>query len=318
MARQRHGVILLVPQPLATQIDGIRRALGDRSLVRVQPHITLVSPVNVAERDLPNAFAVVRAAASTVPPLTLHLGPVTTFAPVNPVPYLRVSGESPWIEALDRLREGCHRGPLDRPAKHDFVPHVTLAESLEGDRLDAAVGVLADFSADVTFDSVHVLAELPGRTWRPAADARLGEPAATVGRGSLPLDLVTSGRPDVEAAALLSFEEATAGVPWAVTGYRDGQVIAAAWGWSARGTLEVADLVVSTEHRGQGVGRHLLASVEALARRRGCEVVGTSATAEGAPAALLAASGFRLLPAERGSARPRRWEHPLEPVEDEG
>ena len=315
MARQRLGVVLLVPQPLATQVDGLRRALGDRSLGRVEPHITLVSPVNVNERDLPTAFSVVRKAAATVPPLNLHLGPVTTFAPVNPVPYLRVSGVSPWIDALERLRLACLQGPLERPPQHEFIPHVTLAESLATERLDAAVGVLADFAADVTFDVVHVLAELPGRIWRPVADARLGEAAATIGRGSLPLDLVTSGRPDIEAAALLSFEETTAGLPFAVTAYREGQVVAAAWGWSARGTLELADLVVGVEHRGQGIGRHVVAAVEALARRRGCEVMGVNAAAEGAPAALLAASGFRSLPADGRESGPRRWEHVLAPVE---
>ena len=66
MARQRLGVVLLVPQPLATEIDGVRRALGDDARERIPPHITLVPPVNVAERDLPRAFTLVRTAASTI------------------------------------------------------------------------------------------------------------------------------------------------------------------------------------------------------------------------------------------------------------
>ncbi|MEQ1785836.1 MAG: 2'-5' RNA ligase family protein, partial [Acidimicrobiales bacterium] len=94
MARQRLGVVLLVPQPIATQVDGLRLALGDGARVRIAPHITLVPPVNVAERDLPKAFSIVRAAASAVAPLALRLGPVATFAPVNPVAYLRVKGEA--------------------------------------------------------------------------------------------------------------------------------------------------------------------------------------------------------------------------------
>jgi GNAT superfamily N-acetyltransferase len=147
------------------------------------------------------------------------------------------------------------------------------------------------------------------------ADALLGEHPASIGRGSLPLDLVTSGRPDVEAAALLSFEETTVGLPFAITAYREDQVVAAAWGWSARGALEVADLVVAVEHRGQGIGRHVVAAVEDLARRRGCGVVGTNASSDGAPAALLAAAGFRALPTDGGAAGARRWEHVLAPVE---
>ncbi len=274
-----------------------------------------MNPVNVADRDLPLAFSVVRAAAKTVPPLALRLGPVTTFAPVNPVPYLRVTGEDQVLDALDRLRLGCLQGPLERTAEHEFVPHVTVAQTLDEDRLEHVASVMGDFTAEVTFDRVHVLAELPGRLWRPVADALLGEQPASIGRGSLPLDLVTSGRPDVEAAALLSFEEATAGEPFAVTAYREDQVVAAAWGWSARGALEVADLVVAVEHRGQGIGRHLIAAVEDLARRRGCEVVGTSASSDGAPAALLAAAGYRALATDQGETGPRRWEHRLAPVE---
>src|SRR5688572_1459388 len=128
MARQRLGVVLLVPHPIATQVDGIRRALGDGALGRIEAHLTLVPPVNVAERDLPKVFAIVRAAAATVEPLALRLGPVTTFAPVNPVAYLRVGGEAPVLDALERLRNGCLQGPLDRPQDHLFVPHVTVAD----------------------------------------------------------------------------------------------------------------------------------------------------------------------------------------------
>jgi len=323
MARQRLGVVLLVPHPLASQIDGVRRALGDGALGRIEPHITLVPPVNVAERDLPAAFSVVRRAAAAVPPLVLRLGPVATFAPVNPVAYLRVGGESQVLDALERLRAACLQGPLERTLEHDFVPHVTVADDLAAERLDAVTGVLADLSAEVTFDRVHVLAELPGRIWRTVADAPLGERPATVGRGSLPLDLVTSGRPDGEAAALLAFEAATAGLPFAVTAYRESQVVAAAWGWSARGALELADIVVAVEHRGQGIGRHVVAAVEALARRRECVVVGANAPSGGGAAALLAASGFRLLPAGSAESAPnrrqggapevRRWEHHLAP-----
>jgi 2'-5' RNA ligase len=318
MARQRLGVVLLVPQPIATQVDGIRRALGDGARGRIEPHITLVPPVNVAERDLPKAFATVRAAAGSVPPLSLRIGPVTTFAPVTPVAYLRVGGDATVLDALERLRAGCTHGPLERPQDHDFVPHVTVADELAPERLEAVGPVLADFTVDVTFDRVHVLAEQPGRIWRPVADALLGERPATVGRGSLPLDLVTSGRPDVEAAALLSFEGEAAGVPFAVTAYREGQVVAAAWGWSARGGLELADLVVAVEHRGQGIGRHLLAAVEAVGVRRGCASVGASAPGDGAAAALLAAAGFRIVPSTGDGRGPRRWEHLLGPAAPEG
>jgi GNAT superfamily N-acetyltransferase len=69
--------------------------------------------------------------------------------------------------------------------------------------------------------------------------------------------------------------------------------------------------VVTAEHRGHGIGRHLVAAVEALAARRGCEVVGATAAGSGAAAALLGSAGFRMLPAPSEAAEPRRWEHHL-------
>lgn len=310
MARQRLGVVLLVPQPMATQIDGVRRALGDGSLGRIEPHITLVPPVNVHDRDLPTAFTIVRTAAAAIAPLALHLGPVDSFAPVNPVAFLRVGGEGV-LDELGRLRAGCLQGPLARSTDHEFVPHVTVADDLAPERLAEVSGVLADLSMEITVDRVHVLAEGPGRVWSPVAVQLLGEQPATVGRGSLPLDLVVSGRPDLEAAALMAIEATPAGLPFAVTAYRQGGVVAAAWGWSGHGAMELADLVVSPEHRGQGIGRHVLAAIEALANRRACTSVGVTAPNGGAAAALLAGAGYQVLASERGPSATRRWEHVL-------
>lgn len=317
MARQRLGVVLLVPQPLATQVDGVRRALGDGALGRIPAHLTLVPPVNVSERDLPSAFGVVRAAAAASPALDLRLGPVTTFQPVNPVAYLAVDGPAASMAALSTLHDACLAGPLQRPQDHDFVPHVTVADEQSGTRLDAAVTALADFGADVTFDRVHVLAEQPGRIWVPIAEMQLGDGPRSVGRGSLPLELAVTGRLDVEAASLLAIEHEPAGLPFAVTARRDGAVVAGAWGWTAGGRLEVADLVVASAHRGQGIGRHLVAAIEGLGRRRSCTRAGTSAPSTGAAAALLGSCGWTIVAApDAPSAEHRRWERPLAPHPD--
>ncbi len=324
-------MVLLIPQPLATQIDGVRRALGDGALGRIPPHVTLVPPVNVADRDLSAAFAVVRRAAAAAPALELRVGPAATFQPVNPVAYLGVHGAEAQMEALAALRAGCLAGPLDRPQDHEFVPHVTIADELVPRRLDQVGAVLTDFTADVTIDRVHVLAEQHGRVWVPIADMPLGVQPGVVGRGSLPLEVSVSGRPDLEAAALLAIDGDVPGLPFALTARREGSVVAAAWGWTAGAHLEVADLVVAAAHRSQGVGRHLLAAVEALGHSRECARASTVAPVAGAPAALLRGCGWVLVPAatedapaEPAGARPaspaekvaalgerRRWERAL-------
>ena len=55
----------------------------------------------------------------------------------------------------------------------------------------------------------------------------------------------------------------------------------------------VADLAVAAAHRGQGIGRKLLAAVESEAARAGCDVGLIAAPGEGAAAALLAGAGWQ-------------------------
>jgi 2'-5' RNA ligase len=168
MPRRRLGVALLLPQPIATEVDGLRRALGDGALGRLPAHLTLVPPVNVAEDALPDALAVLRAAARATRPLNLRLGPAATFDPVTPVVYLDVTGD---VEPLHGLRDRLFAPPLERALTHPFVPHVTVADDMDPGRIPAAVAALADYVADVRVDAVYLLEEGRGRIWHPIAEA---------------------------------------------------------------------------------------------------------------------------------------------------
>jgi len=137
VARVRFAVALLVPEPAATEIDGLRRALGDRGRANVVPHITLVPPVNIAVDRVPEVLADIRAAAAATPPIALQLGPPATFAPVSPVVYLAVGG--PELGAVHALRVALLAGAMSRHAVHPFVPHVTITEDCPPDRTDAAL-----------------------------------------------------------------------------------------------------------------------------------------------------------------------------------
>jgi 2'-5' RNA ligase len=174
MGRHRLGVVLLVPEPRSIELDGIRRALGDESLGRIPAHVTLVPPVNVRDDDLGATFDLLHEVAAGCPPLELVLGPVASFAPVNPVAYLKVTGDAGELARLVGLKDDLHAGSLDRPEDWPFVPHVTVATELPEDRLAAAVVALSEISVPVRFDRVHVLAEQEGHVWVPVADAALG------------------------------------------------------------------------------------------------------------------------------------------------
>ncbi len=264
MPKARLGVALLVPPPLAVEIDGLRRALDDGALGRIPPHITLVPPVNVREDHLGDALALLRAAAAATRPLELTLGPVGTFLPVNPVVYLEVTGEAG--DRLRGLRDAVFAGPLARHLTWPWVPHVTLADEASADRIAAAVTALAGYRVEATFDRVHLLRENAGRTWEPIADAPFAAPAV-VGRGGLPLELSLTERLDPEALVL----RVGPGRPLAVTARRDGEVVGAAVAVTGRsGEAVLSWLLVRPGARREGVGSHLVAAVSSAVADRGC------------------------------------------------
>lgn len=292
MPRVRLGVALLIPPPLDREIDALRRAVGDGTYGRVPAHVTLVPPVNVNQEAFSAALNVVREAGSATRPFTVHLGPPTTFLPANPVLYLPLVGDG--RAAVFAVRERVFREPLSRTLTWPFVPHVTVADEAQPDRITAAETALCDYAAEVTFDRLHLLQESPGRVWVPVAEAPFAAPAV-VGRGGLPLELTVTERLDREAQAFADCEW-TAERPrqglgetdpdeqnLAVVGRRDGRVVAVARGWARAGVAYVDDLIVAGDCRNEGVGSHVLAAFESAAAERGASRFGADVWA-GSPA----------------------------------
>jgi 2'-5' RNA ligase len=218
--RARLAAALLVPEPFGREIDGLRRALGE-NVDRVPPHLTLVPPVNVRVDDLSSVFARLRSAAAAVSPITVTLGPASTFHPVNPVVYLSVGGD---VEGVCAIRSGVFVGALSRKVEHEFVPHATLVESTTPARIEAALVALADYRVEVTFESVHLLQE-EGRGWRPIAEARF-EPPLIVGRGGIETQITTSSIADPEVIDFMG--EPSEEAEHVVVARREGVVVAAA------------------------------------------------------------------------------------------
>jgi hypothetical protein len=90
MAKRRFAVALIIPPPVAYEVDGLRKALGDRQLGKIDPHITLIPPINLSDDGLEDTLVLLDRVAATTPSLQVWLGPVTTFGPGSPVRYLAV------------------------------------------------------------------------------------------------------------------------------------------------------------------------------------------------------------------------------------
>jgi 8-oxo-dGTP pyrophosphatase MutT (NUDIX family)/2'-5' RNA ligase len=174
MARARLGVIARLPEPLAIHVQAWRRALGDPEAGRIGPHLTLVPPQTVAERDLDRAVALVERAATGAVPFLVELDGAATFLPESPVAYLVVREGGPALEAIEAaLRES----PLERRT-HPFHPHVTVAQDLPDDRIEAAARELAGFRAAFPVRELALLREDRDKLWRPLATATVGASTA--------------------------------------------------------------------------------------------------------------------------------------------
>lgn len=283
MPRHRVGVALLLDPPAAAEVDGLRRAAGDRAIDRIVPHVTLLSPCNVPAAALSEALRVLRAAAAAqTGSLRLTIGPPATFLPDNPVLYLAVGGD---LDSLRRLTEALRRPPLDRPRPWPWVPHVTVADGVDERRAAAAVAALGSYRSPVDFDRVVLLEERRGTgsaRWEALADAALG-PAAVIGRGGLELT-VTAGRvvgPDLRALIDLdapahpgeppapgcgapgggSGSRRCESGPVVLTAHREGNCVGGARAWWEDDRPWVG-VYVAPQHRRSGVGAHLLATLE--------------------------------------------------------
>jgi 2'-5' RNA ligase/8-oxo-dGTP pyrophosphatase MutT (NUDIX family) len=178
MARMRLGVVAPLPEPLAIHVQAWRRALGDPAAGRIGPHLTLVPPQTVAERDLERAVALVERAAEGSVPFLVELDGAASFLPDSPVAYLVVGEGGPALGALEAaLRES----PLDRRT-HPFHPHVTVTQELPPDRIEAAAAELAGLRAMFPVRELALMREerdpAGERAWRPLATVTVGASTA--------------------------------------------------------------------------------------------------------------------------------------------
>lgn len=259
----------------------MRRGLGAAALSRIAPHVTLVPPVNAHEDRVPEAVEVLRHAAAASHPLALELGPPATFHPVTPVVYLAVGGDTDGVSAL---RRSLLSGPLDHPEgrrdDREFVPHVTLDQNIEPERIPAAIEALKHYRAAVTLERVSLLQfDEEQRRWVTLADSALGRPHVA-GRGGIEIELSLSSSLDPEASRYqdrqweaYAHETYGPGVasdePYAICARISGEIVGVASG-EMRGPLcRLGNLIVSPEWRSHGVGRQLVLAVERLAAERG-------------------------------------------------
>ena len=293
-----------VAGPEGAEIDGLRRALGGSGLGRINPHVTLVPPVNVRDEELVDVLRQLRSAARE-DPAVVRIGPARTFAPRTPVVYLEVSGDTARIAGLRRQLAVAPLVPEIARRERPFVPHVTVGGRVEGPRIAAALEMLADFQLTATLTSVMLCEQdevAPRYPWRVIADVVLGS-GSTVGRGGRELTFVASTILDPEAevwADATPGEDVTGAVaripptgdPFVLTAYADDQPVAAVVGTIGQGSAEIHRWRLDEHRRGEGIGGQLVRALERIAAARGCAWVFVLAVADGPVDSFLTHQGY--------------------------
>lgn len=168
----RIGVAIDVPAPWGPELTRRRGEAGDPQAAYVPAHVTLLGPTEVDTGRLAGVERHLAAVAAAHPPFTIHLHGTGTFRPVTDVVFVTLEAgisECALLAGAIAAAEGVSRDP-----RFPYHPHVTVAQDVPPDALDAVFDDLADFSARFDVASFTLFSHGGEGPWRPRRDFPLG------------------------------------------------------------------------------------------------------------------------------------------------
>jgi len=143
-ARLNIGVAIGIPEPFRTELQEWRERVGDPNASLIVPHVTLLGPTEIAASELPEVERHLADVAERFEPFVIHLRGSGTFRPLSPVVFVTLAMG---ISCCEVLEKAVRSGPLDRPVRFSYHPHVTVAHDIDDEALDRAFESLADYRA---------------------------------------------------------------------------------------------------------------------------------------------------------------------------
>jgi 2'-5' RNA ligase len=164
------GVAIAVPEPWGAQLQEYRTGLGDTTAEGIPTHITLMPPFEIDPERLPVIEQHLAGCAARNNAFKVHLRGAGTFRPVSPVVFVTVVQG---ISQCEQLAFSVRSGPLACDLQFPYHPHVTVAHSLDDERLDKAFGDLADFECEFAADHFSLYVHDADAGWQPTRDFAL-------------------------------------------------------------------------------------------------------------------------------------------------
>ena len=168
----RIGVAIDIPEPWGGILTRRRAEAGDPQAAYVPAHLTLLGPTEIEPDRLPAIEDHLAAVAAAHPPFSLHLRGTGTFRPLTEVVFVVVAAG---ISECELLAAAIGKtGDIHRELRFPYHPHVTVAQDVSPEALDAVYEDLAGFSALFQVDGFTLFSHTGEARWQPRRDFRLG------------------------------------------------------------------------------------------------------------------------------------------------
>jgi 2'-5' RNA ligase len=171
-ATTRIGVAIDIPEPWGSQLTRRRAEAGDPQAAYTPAHVTLLGPTEVSTEALPAIESHLEKVASAQQPFTVHLRGTGTFRPVTEVVFVTLAAG---ISECELLAEAITSADgIDRDSRFPYHPHVTVAQDVAPEALDAVFDDLASFSVKFHVPAFTLFTHGGEGPWRPRRDFPLG------------------------------------------------------------------------------------------------------------------------------------------------
>jgi 2'-5' RNA ligase len=129
------ALISYLPEPLAGYLDSLRCELVPRCQART--HITILPPRPLAVGLPENAWRDLSDHLDGFPPFRVELSTIEVFEGTNVI-YLSVGAGR---RELQQMHAALNRGPVEFAEPYEYHPHVTLAQQLLPEQVEAAAAL---------------------------------------------------------------------------------------------------------------------------------------------------------------------------------
>ncbi|WP_040227837.1 2'-5' RNA ligase family protein [Bhargavaea cecembensis] len=158
----KYGIVAFPSRELQDQANAYRKRY-DPHYALIPPHMTILGPFEIENKSMKEASDELLKVAAKHKPFELNVTKVSTFAPVTNAIYYKVEPN----EGILALREALDLDFIKEDSKHQYVPHITIAQKMSSGEHDDIIGQIkmAGMEHTETIDRVHLLYQLENGMW---------------------------------------------------------------------------------------------------------------------------------------------------------